>query len=67
MDLSNVTWRKSSYSSASGCVEVTGADSQVAIRHSKDPEGPILIFTAVQWQAFLDGVRQGEFDQPSSA
>jgi hypothetical protein len=66
MDLSNATWRKSSYSSASGCVEVTSTDSQVAIRHSLDPEGPILIFTAAQWQAFVDGIRLGEFDKLSS-
>jgi Domain of unknown function (DUF397) len=62
MDLSRATWRKSSLSHASSCVEVTSADGRVAIRHSKNPEGPILMFSADEWQAFVEGIRQGEFD-----
>ena len=35
---------------------------QVAVRDSKDPSGPVLVFTPHEWRAFLDGVRDGEFD-----
>jgi hypothetical protein len=34
----------------------------VAVRDSKDPEGPILRFTAAEWAAFADGMAAGEFD-----
>ena len=34
----------------------------VAVRDSKDPEGPKLVFTPDEWRAFAAGVRDGEFD-----
>jgi len=34
----------------------------VAVRDSKDPDGPILRFTAAEWAAFVEGVAAGEFD-----
>ncbi|MGH3905192.1 MAG: DUF397 domain-containing protein [Pseudonocardiaceae bacterium] len=59
-----VHWRKSSYSGTSGnCIEVAGlADGPRAVRDSKDPHGPALIFTPAEWAAFTAGVRAGEFD-----
>ncbi len=57
-------WVKSSLSLAnSNCVEVADLPGgEVGVRHSKDPHGPVLCFTADEWQAFLGGVRNGEFD-----
>lgn len=57
-------WVKSSYSFSTGnCVEVANLPgSQVGVRDSKDTEGPVLRFTPDEWQAFLAGVREGEFD-----
>ncbi|MQA88555.1 MAG: DUF397 domain-containing protein [Streptosporangiales bacterium] len=43
------------------CVEVTEVN-WVAMRHSRDPDGPVLWFTTEDWAAFLAGVRAGEFD-----
>jgi Domain of unknown function (DUF397) len=57
-------WRKSSYSGNGGgnCVEVANlADGMTAVRDSKNPDGAVLTFTAGEWQAFLAGVRAGEF------
>jgi hypothetical protein len=62
---SDVTWRKSSYSGASGgnCVEVAQfPDPAVAVRDSKDPEGPRLVLTRDSWQAFVTDVKSGEFN-----
>jgi uncharacterized protein DUF397 len=58
-------WRKSSISNANGsCVEVAGlSGSLISVRDSKDVKGPILRFTAAEWDAFLGGVRKGEFDR----
>jgi hypothetical protein len=55
-------WRKSSYSSSQGdnCVEVATLPGGIAVRDSKDPNGPILHFSADAWRAFLDGVKAGE-------
>ena len=57
-------WVKSTLSfSNSNCVEVANLPgSQVGVRHRKDTQGPVLRFTPDEWQAFLGGVRNGEFD-----
>jgi hypothetical protein len=58
-------WRKSSHSAEDNCVEVKGLpEGWVAIRDSKDPDGPVLRFNATEWDAFVQGVRGGEFDLP---
>jgi Domain of unknown function (DUF397) len=63
VDLSTAKWRKSTRSGTNGCVEVAFVRGQVAVRDSKDRGGPVLVFTAHEWVAFLSGVRAGEFDQ----
>jgi Domain of unknown function (DUF397) len=65
MGIGHVTWRKSSYSGSSGgnCVEVAQFPaSAIAVRDSKDPDGPRLVFTPDEWQAFVAGLKAGEFD-----
>jgi hypothetical protein len=64
MDLTSAEWRKSSFSTNNGnCVEVArNLVGIVAVRDSKDPDGPRLVFTPAEWQAFTAGVRDGEFD-----
>jgi hypothetical protein len=62
VDLATAKWRKSSHSGNNGCVEVAYDDDQVAVRDSKDPSGPMLLFTPHEWRAFLAGARDGEFD-----
>jgi Domain of unknown function (DUF397) len=66
-DLSRAVWRKSSRSGNGGCVEVATLKEHVAVRDSKHRHGPVLLFTAAEWAAFLGGVRDGEFDsQPAT-
>jgi len=62
-DLSTAEWHKSSQSGMNGCVEVAFVEDKVGVRDSKDRGGPLLVFTTHEWAAFLDGVRNGEFDQ----
>ncbi|MER5451683.1 DUF397 domain-containing protein [Streptomyces sp. CdTB01] len=60
----DVRWLKSRHSNAEGnCVEVAAlAEGGVAMRNSRDPHGPALIYTPAEVAAFLAGVRDGEFD-----
>ena len=65
MDLSNATWRKSSYSGGNGgnCVEIAVlADDSRAVRDSKDPEGPKLVFAPATWRTFTAAVKAGALD-----
>lgn len=73
-------WRESSHcGSRSECVEVTvtfdtsaaphkaGSGKLYLMRNSKDPDGPVLAFTEAEWEAFVLGVKDGEFDLPEDA
>ncbi|MGH3852850.1 MAG: DUF397 domain-containing protein [Pseudonocardiaceae bacterium] len=63
-DLTPAIWRKSTFTNNTGaCVEVADLDGgHRAVRDSKNPAGPALMFTATEWAAFTAGVRSGEFD-----
>ena len=58
-------WRKSSRSQYNNCVEVRFEGDTVPLRSSRDPDGPFLVFTASEWDAFVEGVKRGEFDRPA--
>ncbi|SDY20678.1 protein of unknown function [Micromonospora pattaloongensis] len=64
VDLTAAEWRKSSRSgpNCDNCVEVAFVGGAIAIRDSKNPTGPALIFTPDEWDAFVGGARDGEFD-----
>ena len=59
-----LAWLKAQASGANGqCVEIAATAGMVAMRDSKDPDGPILVYTPAEFQAFLHGARNGEFDR----
>lgn len=62
--LTGAAWFKSSYSNNSGGECVEGArltDGAMAVRDSKDPHGPALVFPADSWTAFTTAVNAGRF------
>lgn len=63
-DLVGAPWRKSSRSGGTNqCVEVAPLpDGAVAVRHSRQPEGAVIVYTAGEWAAFIAGAKDGEFD-----
>jgi Domain of unknown function (DUF397) len=64
VDLTRAVWRKSSASGpySDNCVEVAFVDDAIAVRDSKHPAGPVLLFTQSEWDAFVGGAKDGEFD-----
>jgi hypothetical protein len=68
--LDGATWIKSRRSGPTGgnCVEVAFLDGgEIAMRNSRHPSGPALIFTRSEWDAFLGGAKDGEFGRPALA
>jgi hypothetical protein len=60
-------WFKSTRSAANGaCVEVAVLPRVVAVRDSKDPDGPVLRFGTDAWRGFIESVRAGSFDDPGA-
>jgi Domain of unknown function (DUF397) len=71
MELTGATWRKAAAPGQddAACVEVAlvagskeGSEQVIAMRDSRSPDGPVLIFTPDEWRAFTAGVQDGEFD-----
>ena len=64
-DLTNAAWRKATRSNPNNnCVEIAFVAAGVAVHDTKqNGTGPILQFTRPEWEAFIGGVKDGEFDQ----
>ncbi|MFA1540610.1 DUF397 domain-containing protein [Actinomadura monticuli] len=65
LDLSSLRWRKSTKSGSEGgtCVEVAEMASNVAVRDSKDPDGPKLAFGREVFAALASDIRAGRYDR----
>lgn len=66
-DLARVPWHISSRSTSGGgnCVEagpLNDGTGRVALRHSRHPDGPVIVYTRADWDAFVAGVKADEFD-----
>jgi hypothetical protein len=64
IDLSHAQWRKSTRSTAeaANCVEVAAVQRAVAVRDSKNPDGPKLIFDRRSWRRFTQAVKRGSYE-----
>ena len=64
-ELTNVTWQKSKRSNPNGaCVEFARlGNGEIAVRNSRFPAGPALVYSPADIAAFLAGAKDGEFDQ----
>lgn len=68
-ELNSVSWQKSRWSNPSAnCVEVAKLPDGlgVAVRNSRHPDGPALVYTLAEIEAFIRGVKDGEFDNVTS-
>lgn len=62
--LGQAAWFKSSASGLDGCVACSWTPTGIQLKDTKNANSPILHFSDREWQAFTQGVRQGEFDRP---
>jgi hypothetical protein len=60
MELTKAVWRKSSYTTSNGgdCVELASVPGTVAVRDSKDPDGPRLVFDRQAFAEFLTRIKR---------
>jgi hypothetical protein len=64
-DLTHAVWHSSTESATAGsdsAVEVAMLEDGVALRDSRRPDGDVLFFTPAEWDAFVGGAKDGEFD-----
>ena len=64
-ELAGARWRKSSFSGPTGgnCVETAAlAEGRIAVRNSRFPAGPALVFTAGAWEAFIGRCDRAQLD-----
>ncbi|RRS00723.1 DUF397 domain-containing protein [Glycomyces terrestris] len=66
-ELSGIRWHISTRSDSGGgqCVEagpLADGSGRVAVRHSHHPAGSVIVYTRAEWEAFLAGAKDGEFD-----
>jgi hypothetical protein len=63
-DVAGARWVKASVCDAiNSCVEVAEVgENEIAMRNSRFPDGPALVFTRAEVRAFINGATKGEFD-----
>lgn len=59
--LAGLAWRTANCNQGA-CVEIAPLRDQIAIRDSKNPAGPVLVYDKEEWQTFVVGVKRGDFD-----
>ncbi|MEV8631797.1 DUF397 domain-containing protein [Streptosporangium sp. NPDC051023] len=68
-ELASIAWHVSTRSPDAGgqCVEagpLGDGSGRVAVRHSRRPEAEVIVYSRGEWEAFVGGVKDGEFDFP---
>ncbi|MET0426369.1 MAG: DUF397 domain-containing protein, partial [Actinoplanes sp.] len=61
VDLTEAIWRRSARSTGEGVEVAVNIPGVIAVRDSRRPDGPALIFTPREWEAFVGGAQDGEF------
>jgi predicted secreted Zn-dependent protease len=61
-DFGKISWRVARLCNGGACVRVAQSGDLVLVGDSKNPDGPVLAYSRHEWRAFVEGVRQGDFD-----
>lgn len=57
-----LSWYIATSCESGACVQVAASGDNILLRDSKRPDGPLLSYTRIEWDAFIQGVKRGEFD-----
>lgn len=57
-----LTWHIAANCESGACVQVAAAGENIVLGDSKSPDGPLLSYTRTEWDAFVMGIKRGEFD-----
>jgi predicted secreted Zn-dependent protease len=60
--LGKLSWRVARQCNGGSCVQVAASGDMIVIGDSKFPDGPVLAYSHSEWSTFVEGVRQGDFD-----
>ncbi len=60
--LAGLSWRAAEVSTGGACVRAASRGDEIIVGDSKDPAGTVLIYSVVEWKAFVEGIRKGDFD-----
>jgi Domain of unknown function (DUF397) len=65
-DLTGAVWHGSDMETpkGGGRIEVAFVEDKICMRNGEDPDSPVLVFTKGEWDAFVEGAKDGEFDLP---
>ena len=63
-DLSRAEWRSAG---ENGRIQIAFVDDLIGMRDGHNPDSPVLIFTEAEWDTFVAGAKDGEFDLPEDA
>lgn len=64
LDFADAEWITSTEDDDEPGVEIAFVDGYIGMRNGADPDGPVLVFTPEEWDAFVAGAKDGEFDEP---
>jgi hypothetical protein len=60
--LGDLNWRVALACNGGACIRVAPQGNKILIGDSKSPSGPVLTYNRSEWDVFVDGIRQGDFD-----
>jgi uncharacterized protein DUF397 len=61
--LGKIAWKVARRCNGGACIRVASQNDQILIGDSKNPGGPVLSYSRGEWDAFVEGVRLGDFDE----
>jgi len=64
--LGNFSWHMARECDGANCIYVAPSEGPIVIGDSKNSDGPMLFYSRADWATFVEGIRQGDFDDPSS-
>jgi hypothetical protein len=60
--LGELSWRVAQRCNGGECVRVAAHGDSIMIGHTEYRDGPVISYTRAEWAAFVEGIKQGEFD-----